>query len=321
MSGHAGIEEITFLEKAGDRARNFTGPARKPQIKGVLPRWWPNLYRNRDKSKHLLTTALELVERFREQRPLWADISHRGFRPAKALQRVREMKTPVIKSGYSIQEILLSTGFPFLRCQGLVAKVVVDRWDKLAQGSVYHCDGKSVPGKKACVRFPEYVGNFISNCELFCDLQPQKVKITWPIFSQDPRRIRERLRVLDLRYKVAIFPAGTRLVLQSCDFRAVGTLYFAHQTFTTKLRFSSWSRPVSKPKDPWKCFFLPKTVLSINNSIFSTATWLLFAVFGARPDLSSKSCLSCFTLLIFFTDVSSSRRSCKARGAEDGLNQ
>ncbi|CAJ1355809.1 unnamed protein product, partial [Effrenium voratum] len=119
-----------------------------------------------DKSKHLLTTALELVERFREQHPLWADISHRGFRPAKALgypklvailQRVRDMKTPVIKSGYSIQEILLSTGFPFLRCQGLVAKVVVDRWDELAQGSVYHCDPNwmAVPRVGCCREYLE----------------------------------------------------------------------------------------------------------------------------------------------------------------------
>ena len=56
------------------------------------------------------------------------------------------------------------------------------------------------------------------------------------------------LRVLDLYYKVANFELElrkctlrTRLVLQSCDFRAGDAeVYFAYQTCATKLRFSSW---------------------------------------------------------------------------------
>ena len=55
-------------------------------------------------------------------------------------------------------------------------------------------------------------------------------------------------RVLDLYYKVAIFElelrkctSRTRLVLQSCDFRAEDAeVYFVYYTCTTKLRFSSW---------------------------------------------------------------------------------
>ena len=50
-------------------------------------------------------------------------------------------------------------------------------------------------------------------------------------------------------YKVAIFErelrkctSRTRLVIQSCDFRAgAAEVYFAYSTCTTKLRFSSWS--------------------------------------------------------------------------------
>ena len=56
------------------------------------------------------------------------------------------------------------------------------------------------------------------------------------------------LRVLDLHDKVAIFELEmrkctlrTRLVLQSCDFRAGDAeVYLAYYTCTTKLRFSSW---------------------------------------------------------------------------------
>ena len=57
------------------------------------------------------------------------------------------------------------------------------------------------------------------------------------------------LRLLDWYYKVAIFElemrkctSRTRLVLQSCDFRAgAAEVYFLYQTCTTKLRLSSWS--------------------------------------------------------------------------------
>ena len=57
------------------------------------------------------------------------------------------------------------------------------------------------------------------------------------------------LRVLDLCYKVAIFKLElrkctlrTRLVLQSCDFRAgASEVYCAYLSCATKLRFLSWS--------------------------------------------------------------------------------
>ena len=66
------------------------------------------------------------------------------------------------------------------------------------------------------------------------------------------------LRVLDLYCLVAICQqeletctSRTLHVLQSCDFPArAANLYFAHQTCTTKLRFSSWSRkPVLRVLD------------------------------------------------------------------------
>ena len=43
--------------------------------------------------------------------------------------------------------------------------------------------------------------------------------------------------------KVPLVGPGTRLVVQSCDFRAgAAEVYFAHKTCTAKLRFFSWTR-------------------------------------------------------------------------------
>ena len=97
------------------------------------------------RAKKIVQVTLELVREFRQNHG-WADISHRGFRPMKALgfdklegvlQTLVDLSPPWVRSAYGLQEVFARSGFPFLRCQGLVAKVVADRWDELTQGFVF----------------------------------------------------------------------------------------------------------------------------------------------------------------------------------------
>ena len=119
------------------------------------------------------------------------------------------------------------------------------------------------------------------------------------------------LRVLDLYYQVAIFElelrkctSRTRLVLQSCDFRAgAAELYFACKTCATKLRFSivsCGSMCTSRTRlvlhsdfSSWGCGSVPR-VLDLHYTV-AISSWRCRSVLCALDaifDLELRKCTS-----------------------------